>query len=237
MQFIIFTAKQAQITNMTYEESREIDKLLESQYPQPKSIIREFIKRAYQKGVLGMWIKDKEEREEEELNKFHKVSIEQFLKDFLKQFPLEAIGDTAMVEEVYEMIKLPKRSTSGSAGYDFFAPVGIKLEPYESIIIPTGIKCQIDTRWFLGIFPRSGLGFKYELKLANTCAVIDQDYYDNKDNEGHIMIKLVNGNKPLEIEEGKAFVQAIFLPYGITVDDETDGVREGGIGSTDRRGE
>ena len=224
---------------MTYEESKEIDQLLEKQYPKPRPLIEDFIDLVKRKGVLGMWIKDKKESEEEEMNKFYKVSIEQYIKDFLKQFPNESIGETAVIEEIYEMIKLPKRSTTGSAGYDFFAPIGIKLDPFESITIPTGIKCQIEPRWFLGIFPRSGLGFKYGLRLSNSTGIIDEDFYGNKDNEGHIMVKLVNGDKPLEIEEGKAFVQGIFLPYGITVDDETDGVREGGIGSTDkeRRGE
>ena len=223
---------------MTYEESKEIEELINKQYPQPRSLFKEFIELVKQKGVLGMWIKDKKESEEEELNKFYKVSIEQFLKDFLNQFPNESIGQTAMVEEVYEMIKLPKRSTSGSAGYDFFAPIGIKLEPEESIIIPTGIKCQIEPRWFLGLFPRSGLGFKYNMTLSNTCGIVDFDYFNNKDNEGHIMVKIINGkNKTLEIEQGKAFVQGIFLPYGLTVDDDADGVRDGGFGSTDRRGE
>ena len=224
---------------MTYEESQEIDRLIAKEYPPSKleTLFNNFKEEFKQKGLFGMMGFNKE-KEEKEMNKFYKVSIEQFLKDFLNQFPNESIGQTAMVEEVYEMIKLPKRSTSGSAGYDFFAPIGIKLEPEESITIPTGIKCQIEPRWFLSLFPRSGLGFKYGMRLSNTCAIIDQDYFDNKNNEGHIMIKIVNGkDKPLEIEQGKAFVQGIFLPYGLTVDDDADGIREGGIGSTDRRGE
>lgn len=223
---------------MTYEESKEIEEFLKKQYPQPRSLFKEFIELVKQKGILGMWIKDKKEREEEELNKFYKVSIEQFLKDFLKQFPNESIGETAMVEEIYEMIKLPKRSTSGSAGYDFYIPVGVKLEPKETIIIPTGIKCQIEPKWFLSLYPRSGLGFKYQLHMANVIPVIDSDYFNCEANEGHIMVKLVNdGDKIVDIKQGDAFVQGIFLPYGLTVDDETDGVREGGFGSTDRRGE
>ena len=74
------------------------------------------------------------------------------------------------------------------------------------------------------------------MTLSNTLGVIDSDYFNNKDNEGHIMVKIINGNvKPLEIEQGKAFVQGVFLPYGLTVDDNADKERTGGIGSTDRK--
>ena len=174
------------------------------------------------------------ERKTEVENKFYKVSIEQYIRDYLRLFPSESIGETALIEETYAIIKLPKRSTSGSAGYDFFSPIDIHLEPNESITIPTGIKCQIENRWFLGLFPRSGLGFKYNMTLSNTCGIIDEDYFENENNEGHIMVKIINGkDKAFDIERGKAFVQGIFLPYGVTVDDETDGVRKGGMGSTD----
>ncbi len=170
------------------------------------------------------------------VNKFFKVSVEQYIKDFLKLFPSESIGETAMIEEVYETIKLPKRSTSGSAGYDFFTPVDIHLEPNESITIPTGIKCQIEDRWFLSLYPRSGLGFKYQLHLATSVSIIDSDYYNNENNEGHIMAKLVNdGDKTVNIEKGSAFMQSVFLPYGITDDDNADGERKGGMGSTDKK--
>ena len=174
------------------------------------------------------------ERKTEVENKFYKVSIEQYIRDYLRLFPSESIGETALIEETYATIKLPKRSTSGSAGYDFFSPIDIHLEPNESITIPTGIKCQIENRWFLGLFPRSSLGFKYNMTLSNTCGIIDEDYFENENNEGHIMVKIINGkDKAFDIERGKAFVQGIFLPYGVTVDDETDGIRKGGMGSTD----
>ena len=223
---------------MTYSEEQEINDFLDKQCSKSKYQLRleTFLENFRRYGLFGMIKRLKPEREEKEMNKFYKVSIEQYIKDFLKLFPSESIGDTAMIEEIYEMIKLPHRSTSGSAGYDFFAPMDIKLDVNESITIPTGIKCQIDDRWFLGLFPRSGLGFKYNMTLSNTVGIIDADYYDNKDNEGHIMIKLINGNvKPLELEQGKAFAQGIFLPYGITIDDNAEGERIGGIGSTDRK--
>ena len=223
---------------MTYEESLEIDRLLAKQYPKKsyRKIFRE-IKETITEKIHSLCINDsKNESEEEEVNQFSKVGVEQYIKDFLKLFPSESIGETAMIEEIYEMIKLPKRSTSGSAGYDFFAPVEITLEPEEYITIPTGIKCQIEDQWFLSLFPRSGLGFKYNMTLFNTCGIVDADYFNNKDNEGHIMIKIRNGNiKPLKIEQGSAFAQGIFLPYGLTVDDAADGERTGGFGSTDKK--
>ena len=174
------------------------------------------------------------ERKKEIVNKFYKVSVEQFMKDYVNLYPTETLTEIGKTEEVYELIKLPKRSTSGSAGYDFFAPFDIEMAPKTSLTIPTGIKCQIEDRWFLSIYARSGLGFKYGLRPMNLLPVIDQDYYNNEKNEGHIMIRLYNpSEKPVVIEQGKAFAQGIFLPYGITVDDEADGIRNGGFGSTD----
>ena len=151
---------------------------------------------------------------------FYKVSKTEFLKS----------GG----EEEYLNISLPKRATSGSAGYDFFAPKEYTLLPGETVKIPTGIRVKIDDGWVLTIFPRSSLGFKYKLRLDNTVGIIDSDYF-HAENEGHIFIKLTNcGDKPLTIEKGKAFAQGVFLEYGVTYDDDSDGVRTGGFGSTDK---
>ncbi len=155
--------------------------------------------------------------------KFEKISYEQFVKDF---------GENS--RQIYDDIKLPRRATKGSAGYDFFAPKGFLLKPGETIKIPTGIRVKMDEAWVLNIYPRSGLGFKYRLSLDNTVGIIDSDYY-NSSNEGHIMIKMTNNSledKTVEVEKGIAFAQGIFLEYGITVDDETEGIRDGGFGST-----
>ena len=145
--------------------------------------------------------------------KFYKVSKEQFDRDG------------------YEDIKLPRRATSGSAGYDFFAPYDFTLDLGEEIVIDTGIRARIEDGWMLIILPRSGSGFKFGVRLANTAGVIDSDYF-NADNEGHIKIKLVAGSKPYSVKKGDAFAQGIFLPYGITEDDETREERHGGFGST-----
>ena len=136
--------------------------------------------------------------------------IAQFFKVSENQLKKDANFD-------YSSIILPKRATSGSAGYDFFSPFEFSLLPNESIKIPTGIRVKIDEGWVLKIYPRSSLGFKYRLTLNNTVGIIDSDYYF-ADNEGHIFIKMTNcGEKPLTIEKGKAFAQGIFIEYGITV--------------------
>lgn len=163
--------------------------------------------------------------------KFEKVSFEQFSKDFIKLFNNIA---RVKLEEIYNSINIPSRATRGSAGYDFYSPVTITLEKGETINIPTGIRCKIKEYWFLGIFPRSSLGFKYSLKLNNTVGIIDSDYFYS-DNEGHIFIKITNDspkNETIIIEQGKGFAQGIFIPFGITIDDNTTDIRNGGIGST-----
>ena len=89
----------------------------------------------------------------------------------------------------------------------------------------------------LSIFPRSSLGFKYRLQLNNTVGIIDSDYFYS-DNEGHMFVKMTNDSregKTVELAAGMAFAQGIFLPYGITVDDDCTSTRNGGFGSTDAR--
>ena len=93
---------------------------------------------------------------------------------------------------------------------------------------------RIENGWVLGLYPRSGLGFKYRLQLNNTVGIIDSDYY-NSDNEGHIFVKLSNeGDKEIKILRGNAFCQGIFMQYGITEDDKVETSRNGGFGSTDK---
>ena len=156
--------------------------------------------------------------------KFYKVSYEQFQMGMEKED----------VKDIYDAIKLPRRATKGSAGYDFYTPIDIHLEPGETVKIPTGIRCEMNERWVLMIYPRSGLGFKYKARLCNTVGVVDSDFYYS-DNEGHIFAKLSNeGDKDIEILRGDAFCQGIFMEYGITEDDHVEASRNGGFGSTDK---
>ena len=159
--------------------------------------------------------------------KFYKVSKEQYLKSFDNKNNEEILS-------IYDDILLPKRATKGSAGYDFFAPFDIVLKPGETIKVPTGIRVSMEENYVLKLFPRSGLGFKYRLQLNNTVGIIDSDYYYS-DNEGHIFAKITNDSnegKTLEIKKGQGFMQGIFVEYGITLDDDTIEVRNGGFGST-----
>lgn len=163
--------------------------------------------------------------------KFHKVSIRQFQQDWVDTFGKEGIEQ---VEKNYENIKLPKRATAGSAGYDFYAPKDVVLSPGETMKIPTGIRVEMEHGWVLKCYPRSGLGFKYRLQLNNTVGIIDSDYFYS-DNEGHIFAKITNDSnekKVVEIKAGEGFMQGIFVEYGITVDDDVTEVRNGGFGST-----
>lgn len=154
--------------------------------------------------------------------KFEKVSFNQYQKD------------QENAQQYYNDIKLPKRATIGSAGYDFYMPYDLVLEPGQTAKIPTGIRASMQNGWVLCLFPRSGLGFKYRLQLNNTVGIIDADYYGS-DNEGHIFAKITNDSnegKVLELKKGEGFMQGIFLPFGITEDDDVSEVRNGGFGST-----
>lgn len=170
----------------------------------------------------------------ERIATFEKVSWDQFHSDMKKTFP--EWTDTE-IQTVYESLQLPRRATKGSAGYDFYAPFPITIEPGAQVLIPTGIRARIDSGYVLMLFPRSSLGFKYRLQLNNTVGIIDSDYY-HADNEGHIFCKLTNDTheqKTVEIEAGQGMVQGIFLAFGITTDDEAGGIRTGGFGSTNKK--
>ena len=163
--------------------------------------------------------------------KFEKVSFEQYAQAIRKIDPARTDDKIRLV---YDSIRLPSRATEGSAGYDFYAPEEVSLEPGAQILIPTGIRVRIDSGFVLLLLPRSSLGFKYRLQLNNTAGVIDSDYY-NADNEGHIFCKLTNDSrdeKSVVIHAGDGMVQGIFLPFGITEDDDAHAKRTGGFGST-----
>ena len=163
--------------------------------------------------------------------KFHKVSFEQFKEGWMGEFPQTT---EAKLQKIYEDIKLPKRATAGSAGYDFYTPETFSLKSGETIKIPTGIRVEMEEGRVLKLYPRSGLGFKYRLQLDNSVGIIDSDYFYS-DNEGHMFAKITNDakqEKTLTVEKGQGFMQGIFVEYGITVDDDATAVRNGGFGST-----
>ncbi len=157
--------------------------------------------------------------------RFTHVSEVQYAKDALPDaLPLCAIP-------------LPRRATAGSAGYDFICPADVTLAPGEVLTIPTGVRAEMQPGWVLLLFPRSGLGFRHQVRLANTVGVIDSDYA-HAANEGHIMVRIVNGQgpdgTPVLIEKGTRFCQGVFLPCGLAEEDDVLADRTGGFGSTGR---
>lgn len=156
-----------------------------------------------------------------------------------------------------EGCELPRRSTIGSAAYDFFAPEDIHLIPGQWTDVDTGVSFdgkerlslymtstlsvvgmpdatieedkQID-RWFLMCLPRSGQGFKHKVRMANTVGLIDQDF------RATIKARLTADDE-ITIPKGTAFMQGIFLPY-LTLEGEIQPTeeRKGGFGSTDKEG-
>lgn len=158
------------------------------------------------------------------MRKFERISFEQFKKDICDD------------KELYEKIELPKRSTNHSAGYDIKSIVNETIKPGESKIIKTGLKVAMNPDEVFYIIDRSSLGFKYDITLSNSVGVIDSDYFNNEDNEGHFSVKLINhGDKEFKINIGDRIAQGIFMKY-LTVDDEEkiDKKRKGGIGSTNK---
>lgn len=168
---------------------------------------------------------------------FEIVSFDQFKNDMIAAFD-EYDNSEDSIEELkslYNEINTPSRSTKHSAGYDFKSPFYFYLNPGESIMIPTGIRAYMPSDMVLMIFPRSGLGTKYRMALANTVGIVDSDYFC-ADNEGHIHLKMVNnGDKQVMVNQGQAFAQGIFTQYFTVDGDNADGVRSGGFGSTDKQ--
>lgn len=164
--------------------------------------------------------------------KFEKVSYDQFTKDVLKYRP-ELTEEE--IKNIYDDIKLPQRSTKFSAGYDFYAPYSFKITMlyWSPVTIPTGIRVVLPQDRALLLLPRSGIGFSTGTSLANTIGLVDPDFFTS-DSGGHIIAKMVSGFDPLYINKGERFLQGIIIPFELTDDDNAQGDRTGGLGSTGR---
>jgi len=183
---------------------------------------------------------------------FEFISNEQMVKDLNKA--LEENDNIKLKKEISRLLNkmydlnskslsyvslknsiFPSRATKRSAGHDLYLPFNLELKPGEDVKLPLGIKSYMMVDECLDIFPRSGLGFKYYIRLANTVGLIDSDYYNNKDNEGSIWIKIRNeGSKLMTVKLGEAIAQARFTKY-LIADTESfyrGNEREGGMGST-----
>lgn len=167
---------------------------------------------------------------------FYKVSYNQFSKDYKNINPNSTLSEGEL-KAMYDAIKIPERSTSGSAGYDFFLPYAISLKAGEEITIPTGIRFKCRKDYGLFMISRSGLGTRNRLQLNTAISLIDSDYYYSS-NEGHIMTRIIHDSRNpkdvLSLEAGKGYLQGIFVQYGITKSDKCAGTRNGGFGSTNR---
>jgi len=134
-----------------------------------------------------------------------------------------------------EVAKLPKRSTKHSAGYDFHTTnsLPVLILPQKTVVFDTGIKVSMESDEVLLMHIRSSVGIKCGIILSNCTGVIDADYYNNPDNEGHIRIALTNiGDVAQTIKPQEKVAQGIFMKYITTDDDNPTGKRVGGIGST-----
>ena len=161
------------------------------------------------------------------MRKFEKISYPEFVKVF---------GDN---KTLYDDYMLPKRGTKYSAGYDFFAIKDYVIKPGERIKIPTGYKAIFESDEMLLLVVRSSIGFKYNVRLTNQVGIIESDYYNNQDNEGHMWVCLQNhGDKDFEVKVGDRIAQGVFMKY-LVVDEEEEIIneREGGLGSTNKEGE
>lgn len=141
---------------------------------------------------------------------FEKISFEQFKKD---------VKDNI---ELYNEYSLPKRDSVYTAGYDIYLLEELTIKPGERKKVPTGIKSYFDKEEVLLVVVRSIMGFKYNIRLCNQVGVIDADYYNNKDNEGHIWLMIQNeGNEEYNFKKGEAIAQGLFMKYLTTKSDKS----------------
>lgn len=171
--------------------------------------------------------------------RFKKCRLDEWIKSIdLKTKDSEPI-DNKILAKWHDEIKLPKQGAEYSMGCDFFAPYPLHILPHNQILVPTGIKwvCDMpeDKQYGLLLVPRSGLGFKYGLRLVNTIGIIDSTFWQSKDG-GQIMAKLENSSdEVIDIPQGKAFMQGLVVPYIVPEGAESDVQRDGGFGSTDEK--
>ena len=130
-------------------------------------------------------------------------------------------------------ITLPTRGTQYSAGYDFYSPIDIEIQPHDKVCIWSDVKAYMQEGEVLLLYVRSSIGIKKGLRLSNGTGVIDSDYYSNPDNDGNIGLSLCNyTNEVVKIEKGERICQGVFIPFLVADNGNTYNSRTGGIGST-----
>lgn len=133
-----------------------------------------------------------------------------------------------------EDIVIPQRQTLDSAGYDLSAYERVVIEPKTIQLVPTGLKVQLEKDEVLLVYPRSSLGIKKGLMMSNGVGVIDRDYFNNDNNEGHIMVPLYNfKDEPVIVEKFERIAQGVFQTFLKTSNDQpVSQTRQGGFGSS-----
>lgn len=155
-------------------------------------------------------------------------------------------GFEIIAEYKDQQLNVPKRATSGAAGYDFEAAETVvvpsiwqqqsKGKAPKPTLVKTGIKAYMNEHEYLELVSRSSNPLKRFLLLANGVGVIDSDYYNNPSNEGHIMFQFLNfGYEDVTIEKGDRIGQGIFKPFLLVDNDQTEMERIGGFGSSGRK--
>lgn len=129
--------------------------------------------------------------------------------------------------------KLPSRADAGSAGYDFYLPEDVVLEPGKVTLVFTDVKAAMPQDMVLLLMIRSSLA-KRGILIANAPGVVDSSYYNNPSNEGNIGLLLLNTtSEPITLEAGARVAQGIFTKYYTTDNDSVlQNARTGGFGSS-----
>ena len=137
------------------------------------------------------------------------------------------------VSRIEGEIEMPRRSTGKSAGYDFIVPEDTVCKAHEITLVKSGVKAYFPNNETLLLFNRSSNPKKKGLIILNGVGVVDADYADCKENEGEIAGLFYNmNNEDFVLKAGEKMMQGVFVNYSITDDDNAEGTREGGFGST-----
>ena len=136
-------------------------------------------------------------------------------------------------------INLPVRKTKNSAGYDIEAAEDTIVPAFKPgqkpTLVKTGLKAYCEPDEFYMLCNRSSNPGKRGLVMANSVGIIDSDYYGNEDNDGHFMFAYYNFfDHDVEIKKGDAIGQGVFAKYLTVDDDSSEGIRQGGFGSTNK---
>ena len=170
--------------------------------------------------------------------RFERVEYESFSKDMRKWLPVMKDARDSYLAKILNVVTMPRRETKGSAGYDFRLPIPVTIPSGGKVVVPSGIRAvfredEMDT-WHLQVYVRSSTGIREETDIPNGTGIIDADYYLSE-NGGDILLALKNNSDhTVMFGQGERVCQGIFMIHGLTEDDDANGYRTGGVGSTGR---